>query len=215
MIHIDVEQGTKAWLDAKLGIPSASNAHRIITPKTGKLSASCEAYINELLFEQGKGHPLDDATSQFMQRGTVLERKARDWYELQRDCEVVQVGFLLTDDRRFGCSPDGLVGEEGGLEIKCPSGDVHIGYLRGEAGDKYHAQVQSSLWVTGRRWWDFVSFNPDLPSCLVRFERDEEFIAKLAAAVTQFSDYLAEEKEKLARRYAMFPEFRRPALRIA
>lgn len=199
MITLDLVQGSTAWLQAKTGIPSASNAHKIITPKTGKMSASAEGYAHELIAEQLLGKPLDDATSEFMQRGTILEQSARKWYALQRDVDVQQVGFLLRDDRRVGCSPDGLIGADGGLEIKCPSAAVHIGYLLGDAGEKYKCQVQTALYITGRSWWDFVSYNPDLPSALVRFDRDEEFITKLDAAFDQFLSMLDEMKLKLVR----------------
>lgn len=215
MIHIECEQGSREWLMAKVGIPSASGAHRIITPATMKLSKSIDAYCDELLAEMILGRPLDDATTEFMQRGTLLEREARQWYEFQRECDVQDVGFLLTDDRRFGCSPDGLVGEDVGLEIKCPSAAVHVGYMRGVAKEKYRCQIQAGLWVTGRKYWDFVSYNPDLPPALVRFERDEEFIAKLAQAVGQFLNYLDTCKIGMQRDYGLFPDFELQPLRVA
>jgi hypothetical protein len=198
MIHIDVEQGSKAWLDAKVGIPSASNFHRIITPKTLKPSAAADGYMHELLAERLLGQPLDDATTNFMQRGTIIEKKAREWYALQRDCDVEQVGFLLADDRRAGCSPDGLIGTAGGLEIKCPSAAVHVGYVLGELAEKYRCQIQGGLWITGAEYWDFVSYNPDLPNVLVRFERDEKFIAALANAVGEFAVAIEAAAAKLA-----------------
>ena len=198
MIHLDVEQGSRAWLDAKVGIPSASNFHRLITPKTMKPSSAADGYMHELLAERILGRPLDDATTSFMQRGTVVEKAARDWYALQVDQDVEQVGFILTDDRRAGCSPDGFVGTTGGLEIKCPSAAVHIGYVLGEAADKYRCQVQGGLWITGREYWDFVSYNPDLPNVLLRFERDEKFIAALADAVAGFCVDLDIAAAKLA-----------------
>jgi hypothetical protein len=205
MIHIDCEQGSRAWLMAKVGIPSASNFHRVLTPKTLKASSAAEGYAHELLAEMVLGRPLDDATTEFMQRGTLLEKSARDWYSLQHDVDVTRVGFLMSDDRRVGCSPDGLIGEDGGLEIKCPSAPVHIGYLLGDAADKYRCQVQGALWITGRSYWDFVSYNPDLPPCMLRFERDEKFIAALAGAVAAFIDVLAMWKRHLAG-LGLFPE---------
>lgn len=214
MIRIDVVQGTKEWLDAKVGIPSASNFSRILTPKTMKPSSSMAGYAHELLAEQILGRPLDDATSEFMQRGTVLEKHARDWYSLQKDVDVEQVGFLLTDDRRAGCSPDGLIGSVGGLEIKCPSAAVHIGYLLGEAGEKYRCQVQGGMLITDREWWDFVSYNPDLPSALVRFNRDETFIKALSSAVNQFCEVMYEAKQQLMK-YGLFEGEQIPALKLA
>lgn len=198
MIHIDVAQGTAEWLQARCGIPSASNFNKLVTPKTGKPSTSMLAYCYELIAEQMLGRPLDDATSAFMQRGNDLEQEARDWYSFVRDVDVQRVGFLLRDDGRVGCSPDGLIGEDGGLEIKCPSAAVHIGYLLGDAGEKYRCQIQGALWLTGRRYWDFVSWNPELPPVLVRFERDEPFIEQLSAAMDVFLAMLDANRAKLA-----------------
>ncbi len=214
MIHIECEQGSRRWLEAKVGIPSASNFHRILTPKTLKPSASRVGYCHEILAEQLLGRPLDDATTEFMHRGTVLEGAARDWYSLQRDVEVDQVGFLLRDDKRVGCSPDGLIGSIGGLEIKCPSAAVHLGNMLGDAPEKYACQIQGSLWITDRAYWDFVSHNPDLPPVMIRFERDEKLIAALASAVDDFLSYIDESKVKLMK-LGLFPGERIPDLRIA
>jgi hypothetical protein len=214
MIHIDVEQGSRAWLQAKVGIPSASSFHKILTPKTMKLSQSSDGYAHELLAEQVLGRPLDDATTEFMQRGTLLEKAARDWYSLQRDVDVTRVGFLMSDDRRVGCSPDGLVGEDGGLEIKCPSAPVHIGFLLGADADKHRCQVQGALWITGRSYWDFVSYNPEMPAALLRFERDAKFIAALAAALDQFHDSLTMWRAQLAT-LGLFPTLAAPERKSA
>lgn len=214
MIRLAVEQGSREWLQAKAGIVSASNLHKVLTPSTMKPSKSMDAYAHELLAEQLLGMPLDDATSQFMERGTLLEKAARDWYELQKDVDVERVGFIMRDDGRVGCSPDGLVGEDGGLEIKCPSAAVHLGYLINGPDEKFRCQVQGSLWICKRAHWDFVSHNPDLPSLLVRFERDEKFINALALAVEQLLDYINECKEKLQREYGLFEGFEREPLRV-
>lgn len=209
---IECVQGTTQWANARLGLPTASQLHRILTP-TGKLSSQCEAYAAELLAEQALGVPLDNATSGFMERGTIIEKKARAFYELQRDCSVDQVGFITTDDGRVGCSPDGLIAADGMVEIKVPSAGVHVGYLLDAAGEKYKVQVQSGLWVAERAYMDFVSYNPDLPSTIVRFERDEAFISKLADAVGQFLDYMDESKLKL-QKYGLFQNFERRPLRV-
>lgn len=206
MIRVDVAQGSREWLRARAGIPSASNAHRIVTPAKGAPSSAMHGYACELLAEQALGRPLDDATTGYMQRGTQLETEARAWYALQRDTDVEQVGFLLRDDRQFGCSPDALVGDDGGLEIKCPSADKHLSYMLGEAESLYRCQIQSALWVTGREWWDFVSFHPELPPVLIRFQRDEEFIAKLAEGVGVLSGMLLTFKAQIAARGFVFPD---------
>lgn len=213
MIRVACEQGTSEWAQARLGRVTASQLHRILTP-TGKLSSQSAAYAFELLAEECLGVPMDNATSGFMERGTILERKARQFYEMQRDCTVEQVGFVMRDDGRVGCSPDGLVGDNGGVEIKVPSAPVHLSYLAGEAGEKYKVQIMASLWICERDYWDFVSFHPDLPSAIVRFRRDDEFIAKLAPAVEQFLSFVDETKAKLAAQHGLFPDFQQPLLKV-
>lgn len=216
MIRLDVVQGTSEWAAARLGIPTASAFSKIITPKTGKLSDQSEGYMWRLLAEQLLGVPMDDATSGFMERGTILEKKAVSFYELQRDCTIDRVGFVLRDDRRVGCSPDGLVGDKGLIEIKVPSAPVHVGYMLGEAvAEKYRCQVQGQLWLCERDWIDTESYSPDLPTVIVRQHRDDAFIAKLANGVNQFLDYLDESKLKLQKELGLFPDFKRPDLRVA
>jgi hypothetical protein len=216
MIRVDCEQGSAEWFAARLGIPTASQFSRIITPKTMKLSDSSVGYMHELIAEQLLGQAMDDGSSiGFMQRGELLERKAVEFYELQRDVETEKVGFVLRDDRRVGCSPDRFVGADGLLEIKCPKASNHIGYLLDAEGIGYRAQVQGQLWITGRAWVDTLSFNPDLPPALVRAYRDDEFITKLAQAVDQFLSFLDESKAALQKQYGLFPDFTIPDLRIA
>lgn len=183
MIRVDVQQGSQAWLDARVGLLTASNFDRLITPKTQKPSASMDKYVFEVLAEEILGRSLSDASSGFMERGTDMEAEARAWYEFETDGEVEQVGLLLRDDRRVGCSPDGLVGEHGGLEIKCPSAAVHVGYLLSSAGEEYYGQIQGGLWITGRKWWDFVSYCPGFPPVLQRFAADAAFQEKLSVCV--------------------------------
>lgn len=198
MIRLDLEQGSPEWLAARIGVPTASRFDEIITPKTLKLSGSADKYRLELLAEWLLGVSLtSNQDTDFTNRGQALEEEARDWYELQRDVEVSRGGFLLRDSRDAGCSPDGLIGANGGLEIKCPSAPVHVGYLLDSVAEKYRCQVQGSLWVSEREWWDVLSYHPSLPKALMRTYRDEEFIGKLAQLHGQFWEYLQEGKAKL------------------
>lgn len=200
MKHRPLIQGSAEWIDARLGLPTASEFHRIITPKTMKPSASMDGYRNELLAEWVLGYPVVNAESGFMQRGTDMEADARAWYELQTDNEVRAGGFMLTDDERAGCSPDGLVEEDGLLEIKCPKVDKHVGFLLDGVGDDYRPQAQGQLLISGRQWVDLVVYSPALPPVLVRVLRQEEFIEKLRPALTQFCEMLDAGKRALAAR---------------
>jgi hypothetical protein len=199
MIIIPCEQGSPEWLAARVGIPTASNFDRIITPKTMKLSQSADSYMCELLAEWMLAASLDSYVSEWMQRGKDLEDSAIAYYELQRDIETEKVGFLVHDDLLAGCSPDRLVGDDGGLEIKCPSPAKHVANLL-EMTNQYRAQVQGALWITGRKWWDLMSFHPDMPTALVRFERDEEFITALNGAVNAFAQRMIEARQLMVDR---------------
>lgn len=198
MITLDVKQGSPEWLKARLGIPTASQFSRIITA-TGKLSSSSAAdgYMHELLAESLLGEPADSFNSSFMQRGSEQEQQAIRSYEFQNEVDVETVGFCLRDDKRAGCSPDGLVGLDGGLEIKCPAAKTHIGHLLGSPDKAYKIQVQGNLWITEREWWDIFSFNPFMAPAIVRCNRDEAFIKLMADALNTFLDKLDVAKTKL------------------
>lgn len=214
MIVLNVAQGTTEWANARLGIPTASQMNKIITPAKLELSKSADDYAHQLIAEQLLGVPLDNATSGFMQRGSILEARAISYYELQRECDTEAIGFILRDDRRSGCSPDRFVGKDGMLEIKIPSAANHVGYLLDEKGIGYRIQVQSQLWIAEREWNDTLSWNPELPPALVRQYRDEETIKKIAAAVDQFCNYVDELKLKLQKQYGLFQGFQTTPLRV-
>ena len=190
------EQGSPEWLAARLGIPSASMFAKLVTTK-GIWSASADAYINQLVAERLTGEREEVFQSHHMLRGTELEPDARDLYSLISDAEVTEVGFCLHDTLSAGCSPDGLIGEEGGLEIKAPAPATHVEYLRGGVlPSKYKQQVMGCLWITGREWWDFVSYHPTMKPLIVRVERDEEYIAALEKCVTKAVNLIDENVEK-------------------
>jgi hypothetical protein len=196
MRRYDMPQLSQEWYDIRLGIPTASQFHRIITPRTMKPSASATGYMHELLAETMIRHPVNADASAFMERGVEMEESAVEWYEFQRDVETETVGFVMRDDRQVGCSPDRLVGDDGVLEVKVPSAHVHVSYLLGGT-DAYKTQIQGGLWVAEREWTDFLSYNPEMPQALVRVERDEVFISALAEAVGAFVERLKEAREKM------------------
>ena len=200
MITLNVEQGSAAWLAVRRGIPTASQFDKLITAKKLQPSEQAPKYRNLLLAEWLLGANLDEDASQFMERGSALEEGAFDFYEMRQDVDVERVGFVLRDDRRTGCSPDGLVGADGGLELKCPSPQVHLGYLLDGMGDAYKAQVQGCLLICEREWWDWLSYHPTLPPVLVRCYRDEPFLKALSGILNAFCDHLAAMREELKRR---------------
>ena len=197
MIRLDMPQGSPAWLEARRGIPTASRFKEILSPFTMKPLAGSQKYLCQLLVEWALGVNVDEDVTQFMQRGTQLEDDAIGYYALERDCDPVRPGIILRDDRLVGCSPDLLVGEDAGVEIKCPSAAVHVGYLLDDDPAQYRCQIQGALWLTGRQRWDFLSYHPTLPPVLLRFERDESFIRDLAQAVDDFVGRLLVSRELL------------------
>lgn len=207
MILHDVVQGSPTWLQLRAGRPTASEFHKILTPKTAKPSASAEPYMYDLLAEVMLGRPLQTPVMPWMERGTLLEDDAAKWYAFQRDIEVKKVGFVTTDDGKIGASPDRLVGDDGLLELKVPSPGQHLRYLlfpqRGVDQD-YRCQVMGQLLVTERKWCDVVSYHPELPSVIVRVERDEEFIGKLDTALKVFVQELELHRADLERLYGPF-----------
>jgi len=194
---INCEQGSDEWHAARLGIPTASRFNNIITPKTMKLSGQAQGYLYELAAEWLLREPCDNSGSAFMDRGIIQEAEAVRYYEFQKDVETIPVGFCLRDDGLVGCSPDRLVGNDGGLEIKCPSAKVHISYLLGSVGDEYKTQVQGCLYVCERDWWDVMSYNPMMPPAIERHYRDDEFIARFIPLLDEFLTRLETVKEKL------------------
>lgn len=200
MIIHDCIQGSQEWLSLRAGIPTASEFDSILTPG-GKLSAAADKYMYRLLAERIMGHPTLQAVTTWMDRGTELEKRAVGCYEFITDTETVKVGFMTNDSTTIGASPDRLVGDLGLLEIKCPSEAIHVGYLLSNKGvDKaYYPQVQGQLWIAERQWADVLSWHPEMPEALIRVERDEEYIEKLAGEVMKFSARLEAMTEQLKR----------------
>lgn len=197
---IDIDQRSPEWFEARRGIPTASSFDKIVT-STGKLSTQRKGYLYTLAAERISGMSEDHFKSWQMEEGTRREDESRLVYAMLREVEVEQVGFCLSDEGRYGCSPDGLVGEDGGLELKNPTGKVAIEYLlAGKLPTKYLQQVQGSLLVTGREWWDFASYCPGLPTLILRVERDEGFITLLENALWEFCDELDEICAEIERR---------------
>lgn len=200
----NVEQGSDQWKKLRLGIPTASEFHRIITPKTMKMSAQADLYACVLIAERIIGEPLDSGASKFMDRGIEMQEEAVRWYEMERDIDTEVVGFITSDDGTVGCSPDRLIPSvifpNGGLEVKCPSAGVHVQNFFGMKAD-YNLQVQGCMWLTGRDWWDVVSYNPAMAPILIQTLRDDKCIELIAKALDQFKDMLERKFERFIEQY--------------
>lgn len=212
MIVHNVPQYSREWWDLRLGIPTASRFGSIITAKTRKPSKSVGTMIAELLIESIFKKPSDynegsdddvygferDGTP-WMKRGSEVEAEARIWYQLQYGVKVDEVGFCTTDDGKAGCSPDGLLGEDGGAEIKCRSAKYHMRILLGHDSIAEEPQVQGSMWVTDREYWDAIAFCPGLPSKRERFYRDPEWMNEWTKAFGIYTRERQDAEERLSR----------------
>lgn len=197
MIRHDCIQGTEEWLQARCGIPTASEFHKILTPKTLKPSAQADGYVYQLLAEIQCG-PQENRTSAAMDRGTMLEPEAVAWYEFTQGVTVDRVGFITNDAGTVGCSPDGLVGDDGGLECKCLTDANHMRAVFDPKVDAdYTLQVQGGLWLSGREWWDLCMYHPILPPVVRRQFRDEKIIQAIAHAAANVTMALAGMRAKL------------------
>ena len=205
----DIIQGSPEWKAIRLGKLTASRmADAIAKTKTG-WGASRANLLAALLAERLTGEPQDSFTNAAMQWGTDKEPEARAAYAFRYDAEVVEIGFAVHPKiADAGASPDGLVGDSGLVEIKCPLTAAHIDTLLGQTvPGKYLTQIQWQLACTDRQWCDFVSYDPRLPEemCLFvkRIPRDDVFIAELEREALAF---LAELDQTVARLRALYSQ---------
>jgi hypothetical protein len=183
----EMDQGSDAWAQARLGLPTASRFADILAKGEGKTRGR---YLHELAAETLRGTPEPDAYSNVhMERGKAQEDEARQLFAFMTDLEPAQVGFIRNG--RKGASPDSLIGADAGLEIKTALGHIQIERLkRGTLPPEHMAQVQGGLWVSERDHWHFMSYSPGLPPLIVKVGRDDAYIARLAEAVDAFNTEL-------------------------
>lgn len=202
MIHY-MEQHTEEWFAIKSGKPSASRVTDIVKGVKGRYLAGREDYLLELAYETLTGEREEHFVSADMQHGTEFEPIARATYEAKKGTLVDEVGFIDHDTiKNFGASPDGLVGKDGSIEIKCPKPKQHIKtLLKGHIKRDYLFQIQTLLMCSNRKWCDFVSFDPKAPDYLQlyiqRFHRDEIIIAEIETEVKKFNAELAQMVKQL------------------
>lgn len=186
-----IEQGSPEWFALRAGKVTASKVSDVMSAIT---TAGYKNYLADLVVERLTGKKTESFTNAAMQWGVDQEPIARAEYEVKTGNFVDQIAFVDHPTIvNFGCSPDGLVGDDGLIEIKCPNTATHIDYvMQDKVPTKYIPQIQCQMAVTGRKWCDFVSFDPRLPDGLqiliVRLERDDEYIEKLEARVVKFLD---------------------------
>jgi putative phage-type endonuclease len=213
---IEIEQGSAEWLKMRAGCCTASRVADAITKlKNGNYTAARDKYIKEVAVSRITGLTQPNYVSQAMEHGIENEPLARAAYEMKADVYVEDGGMAIHDRIKwFSASPDGRIGDDGLLECKCPNTGTHIDYLlAGVVPAEYMPQMMAEMACTGRRWVDFVSFDPRMPKkhqlFVRRFHRDDERITAMEAEVQQF---LAEVDELLARLSADDPSDLTPKL---
>lgn len=194
-------QGTSDWHEARCGVVTASRFSDVLMKPT---TAGYMNYRAEIIAERLTGKPAESYQSKEMQWGILQEENARRVYELVNDIQVDQVGLIKHADIEAGASPDGLVGDRGLIEIKCPNTSTHIKTLLARKHPaQYEAQMQGQMWITNRDWCDFVSYDPRLDDknafFTVRVYRDDAYIQKLEKSIIVFLhevDQLIKKLEK-------------------
>ena len=197
-IH-NVSQRTLDWSKLHVGIPTASGFHNLLTPEFKlREGETPKSYLYLKIAEAWKGEPVIELSTFSIEQGDFMEAEARPFFELITNQRVREVGFITTDDGKAGCSPDGLFGDDNGLEIKCPSAQVHVKYLlQGTLPKEYAAQVHGSMFVTGYPRWTFLSYRRGFPPFIIEVKRDEAIIAKIGEAVNRFHDELRKAQAKI------------------
>jgi putative phage-type endonuclease len=203
-----MEQGTEEWLLARCGSLGASQINEALATTKGGWGASRESLKNRIIAERLTGVPVETFTNAAMQWGKDNEDAARKAYEAHTGSFVDEMGIAYHPVLKYThASPDGLVGDDGLIEIKCPNTTTHIETLRSQkAPSKYMKQMLWQMRCIDRQWCDFVSFDPRLPEHLrlfvVRVERDDEAIAEIEKQVAEFLGEVERDIEELNRRFS-------------
>lgn len=194
----DIEQGSDEWHALRYGWITASKFKDVISSgRGGAESKTRKSYMFQLAGEILTEAREEGFTSEYMEWGTKTEPQARAMYELDTGNTVDQVSFIRHDSIKAGCSPDGLVGDNGLIEIKCPKTTTQIEtFLSGKMPTAHNAQVQGQLWISEREWCDFVSFDPRINGQSGYFKtrvfRDEDYIKELESKIIKFESDLLE-----------------------
>lgn len=202
-----MEQHSEEWIAARLGKVTGSRVADVLARTKSGYGASRANYMAELICERLTGQQAEKFTNAAMQWGTDTEPQARASYEFAMDLSVEECGFIDHGAiQQFGASPDGLIDNDGLVEIKCPNTATHIEtLLTGDVDGKYIIQMNAQMACTGRAWCDFVSFDPRLPTdmqlFIKRFQRDEALIRDIETEVQKFLAELSAKVNTLNTRY--------------
>lgn len=199
MIHIDTFiQGSEGWLTARLGKITASNLSKVLAKGEG---LTRKRYMRELAAELITGVATETYNSSYMQRGTELEPEARAILSLEIG-DIQQTGFIWNPEKRAGCSPDGLIGEDGLAEFKCVLPVTQIERLdKGSLPSENMAQCLGALWITGRKYLKFQSYCPGLPRLVIHVEPNPTYFQMLEEDCGKFNKELDELVIKIKNLY--------------
>lgn len=203
-------QRTEEWRKDRAGKFTGSIFADLIArhKKNGERLKSFTECVWNVVVERMSGKPIEGPSGFALQWGTDVEPYAREAYELETGNTVVESGFIQHPTIEYaGCSPDGLIGSDGGIEIKSPKSlRIHLERFLDGVPEEYMPQVQGCMWITGRQWWDFVSYHPDAPEShrllVIRVKRDEKMIAEIESSVIEGEAKVLELIETLMRKAA-------------
>ncbi len=203
---LDCKQNSLEWLYARAGLVTASELHQLLTPG-GQLrdpdAQTVQTYLHKKIAERWTHAPLPDQFTGFSaEQGHLLEAEALPWFALENELTINRVGLITTDDGSFGCSPDGLIDPDRGIELKCPAMHTHVGYvLHGALPEQYQWQVQAAMYVTDRPHWFFCSYRRNYPALVLLVARDTRKIAMIKAAVEAINVRIDRGVRTLEERY--------------
>lgn len=198
-IHL-VDQGSAEWYAVRLGIPTASNFHKIVTPAKGELSTAKTMwdYMHRLIAERLLKDSMDSQLKvEWIEHGKAEEPHAAQHFEFTNSVHLEPVGFVTNDEGRLGCSPDALIrGSREAVEIKCPAPWTQIGYLLDGPGADYQPQVQGQIWVGQFECVHFYSYHPRMPAQHIPTLPNPNYLPKLSSALSYFVDELDRRTER-------------------
>jgi hypothetical protein len=203
IVYHDVRQYSDEYDRLKVGIPTSSHFHKIVTPQ-GKPSKQWREYACLLIAERILQRKIEFYHSPAMERGLIVEAEAADWYEFDQDVTVQRVGFITDDNHTLGCSPDRLVGDQGLLESKAPLPHTQVEYwISGALNERFRPQLQGQLYVSQRSWVDILCWHDVLPKVVMRVEPDDQFIKTLDRELRIFNFFIESVMERIRATYEM------------